>query len=57
MADIKGDPTKQPPECSMRDNGRCPNLHETSSKFDMDGETYTCIVCGEYFRLYYEDMA
>lgn len=57
MADRKGDPAKQPPECKMRDNGRCLHLRETSSNTDMDGETYHCDVCGEHYRLYYEDMA
>jgi hypothetical protein len=56
MANRKGDPTKQPPECTMRSDGRCPNLKETSGN-DMDGETYHCDVCGEHYRLYYEDMA
>lgn len=57
MADRKGDPDKQPSGCSMRSDGRCPNLRETSSNTDMSGETYSCDVCGEYFRLSYEDMA
>lgn len=57
MADRKGDPAKQGPECEMRSLGRCRNLRETSSKTDMDGETYHCDVCGEHYRLYYEDMA
>ena len=30
---------------------------ETSSPYDMDGETYTCKKCGHRYRLYYEDMA
>jgi hypothetical protein len=57
MVDRKGDPAKQPGECTIRSNGRCPNLHESSSLTDMDGETYHCDVCGEHYRLYYEDMA
>lgn len=30
---------------------------ETSSCYDMDGETYECKKCGDRYRLYYEDMA
>ena len=33
---------------------KCPNHKETYS--DMDGETYRCDVCGEYTKLYYDDM-
>lgn len=29
---------------------------EVSSNYDMDGETYECTVCGDRYRLYYEDM-
>ena len=57
MSDRKGDPMKQPPECTVNKNNRCQNLRETSGNTDMTGETYSCKVCGEYFRLYYEDMA
>ena len=56
MADRKGDPAKQPPECKMRETSRCKHLRETSHKFDMSGETYDCDVCGEHFRLYYDEM-
>lgn len=58
MADRKGDETKRPIECGRR-NGQwkaCSNLKETSG-YDMDGETYDCEVCGEHYRLHYEDMA
>lgn len=48
------DKTKQPPEC--KEDSSCPNLKETSSYTDMDGETYECSVCGLRYRLYYEDM-
>lgn len=34
----------------------CPNLKEVSGPMDMEGETYHCNVCGEHFRLDYEDM-
>lgn len=61
MADQKGDPSKQPAECGLRDGdrafGACRNLKEISGASDMNGETYHCDVCGEHFRLYYEDMA
>ena len=54
----KGDRAKQPAGCDADKYSRnpCPNLKETSSKFDMDGETYSCEVCGVYFRLYYDEM-
>jgi hypothetical protein len=57
MADRRGDPAKQPAECKMRQSSECQHLRETSSPTDMDGETYHCDVCGEHYRLYYEDMA
>lgn len=68
MADVKGDPAKQPPGCTPvftpdapgSHHGtwsQCPNLKEVSSPTDFDGETYACTVCGERYRLYYEDMA
>ena len=59
MADREGDPAKKPESCGARDGGdwTCPNLQETSSKSDFEGETYACAICGERFRLYYEDMA
>lgn len=54
MSDRKGDPGKQPEGC--KDPLACPNLIETSSATDFEGETYDCKVCGEHYRLYYEDM-
>lgn len=73
MTDRNGDPAKQPPGCkpvftphpdpkprgAVGDGvwSKCPNLKDTSSNSDMDGETYDCAVCGEHYRLYYEDMA
>lgn len=38
MSDRKGDPAKQPPECKMRETGRCPHLKETGGGFE--GERY-----------------
>lgn len=35
----------------------CPNIKETSSATDMDGETYECEKCNYRYRLYYDDMA
>lgn len=54
-----GDPDKKPPECGEHPggNGRCPHIKEVSGPSDFDGETYACEVCGERYRLYYEDMA
>ena len=54
MSDRKGDPEKQPEGC--KGSLACPNLIETSSATDFEGETYDCKVCGEHYRLYYEDM-
>lgn len=55
MADIKGDPTKQPIECRINDAPpRCPNIDTISET--MSGETWKCNVCGERYKLYYEDM-
>lgn len=59
MADRKGDEAKRPAECGRRDGAweACRHLKDTSSNSDMDGETYDCAVCGEHYRLYYEDMS
>ncbi len=65
MADIKGDPAKQPPECKpvftpIPNNppfgtwSRCPNLKEVGG--GMEGERYRCEVCGESYFLDYDDM-
>lgn len=70
MADIKGDKSKQPPECEpvftphgepkprgAVGNGawsRCPNLKETGG--GMDGERWSCAICGESFFLDYDEM-
>jgi hypothetical protein len=51
MAD--GNPLKKSEIC--KDNiWKCKNLEEIRSS--MDGESYECKVCGEYFKLYYDDM-
>jgi hypothetical protein len=53
MSDRKGDPVKQPPGC---DGGTsCPNMKNTYEGYE--SETWSCEVCGEHFKLYYEDMA
>lgn len=55
MADRKGDPEKQPPECKINDAPpRCPNIKETGGGFE--GEQYDCPVCGERYYLDYEEM-
>ncbi len=54
MADIKGDPKKQPPECTISVNNRCPHIKETYS--GMDGERYRCALCGESYFLDYDEM-
>lgn len=52
MADIKGDPTKQPPGC--KGDSSCPNMKEAGGGFS--GERYRCEVCGESYFLDYEEM-
>ena len=54
MADRKGDPMKRSADC---DGGytACPHIKNTYEGFD--SETWECPVCGEFFKLYYEDMA
>lgn len=65
MSDRKGDPAKQPPECTPvftpfpgeTNRGtwsQCPNLKETGGGFE--GERYRCEVCGESFFLDYDEM-
>ena len=56
MSDKKGDPTKQPPECVEHlSKTHCPYIECVGER--MDGETWECRRCGEYFHLYYEDIA
>lgn len=50
-----GDKTKQPPECKIDDTLKCPNIKCTYEGWE--GESYRCDVCGESYKLYYEDMA
>jgi transposase-like protein len=56
MSDIKGDKSKQPPECQPEKYGRnpCPNMKETGGGFE--GERYRCEICGETFFLDYDEM-
>lgn len=52
----KGDPAKQPADCKINDAPpRCPNIVQTYQGYDK--ETYSCEVCGEFYSLYYDDMA
>lgn len=55
MSDRKGDPHKQPTDCMMRQDGKCPHVRGTLDT--MEGENYECDRCGERYKLYYEDMA
>jgi hypothetical protein len=57
MSWTHGDEAKQPPECKTlgRWKMKCPNLKEMDPK-NMEGETYSCEVCGEYVYLDYEEM-
>lgn len=54
MADVRGDKSKRPAECTVDQNNRCPNLREVGGGFE--GERYRCDVCGERFFLDYEEM-
>jgi hypothetical protein len=70
LADREGDPTKQPPECKSiftphpdpRPPGavgegtwsKCPHIKETGG--GMEGEQYSCDVCGKRYFLDYDDM-
>lgn len=54
MSDHKGDKAKQPSDCTVDQNNRCPNIKCTSET--MSGERYRCEVCGESFYLDYEEM-
>lgn len=54
MSDRKGDKSKQPPECTIDENSRCPNMREVGGGFD--GERYRCDVCDESYYLDYEEM-
>jgi len=54
MGDRKGDKAKQPTECKIDENGRCPNMKEVGGGFD--GERYSCDLCGESYYLDYEEM-
>lgn len=70
MADFKGVWEKRTAECQQKDGTfspdpdrpgfviayHCPNLKEVSRPTDMEGETYECELCGERYRLWYEDM-
>lgn len=50
----KGDKSKQPPECTVDKDSRCPFLKEVGG--GMDGERYRCDRCGESYFLDYEEM-
>jgi transposase-like protein len=54
MADRRGDKAKQPAECTVDQNNRCPNLKEVGG--GMSGERYRCEVCGESYYLDYDEM-
>jgi len=56
MTDRPSDPNKRVPECRTHIRSTdCPNLVETNPT-DMSGEHYRCDVCGESFRLDYDEM-
>lgn len=63
---LDGDPTKQPANCKpvftpipnhpqgLGNWSQCPNLKETGG--GMDGERWTCAVCGKSYWLDYDEM-
>ncbi len=63
---IKGDKSKQPPECEPRFTpipnhpqglghwSTCPNLKQVGGT--MESEHYECAVCGESYWLHYDEM-
>jgi hypothetical protein len=53
MSDHKGDPAKKPTDCTSHTN--CPHIKCTYE--GMDSETWSCPLCGEHFKLYYDEMA
>jgi hypothetical protein len=52
--DRKGDKSKQPNNCMVDHDNRCPNLKEVGG--GMQGERYRCDVCGESYFLEYDEM-
>ena len=54
MTDYKGDPAKQPKDCTVNANNRCPNIKCTYEGWDE--ERYRCEVCGKSYYLDYEEM-
>ena len=54
MSERKGDLAKQTADCTVEQDGKCPNLKNPYN--GMDGERYRCDVCGESYFLDYDDM-
>lgn len=52
MAGKKGDPEKKSPECTS--DTHCPHIENIYEGWDY--ETWSCKKCGEYFKLYYDEM-
>lgn len=48
---------KQPSKCQNGERNKCPNMKYDENAGGMEYELYECAVCGERYKLYYEDMA
>ncbi len=43
-------------KCRNDDKYSCPNMKDDPNDTSMESEKYKCTVCGERYKLYYEDM-
>lgn len=50
-------PPLSEPSCVNGDKYQCPNMKSDPEDTSMETERYECAVCGDYYKLYYEDMA
>ncbi len=44
-------------KCRNGDKFKCPSMMPDENDTSMESERYVCEVCGERYKLYYEDMA
>lgn len=54
MPDHEGDISKKPEICKLVGVNRCPNMEEVGG--GLEGERYSCAVCGAHYYLDYEEM-
>lgn len=50
------DEAKPITKCLGDDKWNCPNMEADPDDMSMESERYRCLVCGERYKLYYEDM-